>query len=115
MKAIRGGSWQFGIRSFLDVELTDGVQVVHGRVESGPRDLLFIFLRIREQGSDEFYLFRWGDLQDYFHATYKGGRRTRNPDSFHCAVRSEELAQYRNNWGILGERQHEGEESTTPA
>ena len=86
VKAIQGASWQFDIRTFLDIELSDNTQVVKGKKTSFNRDLICIFVRIDPQRNDEFYILYWGDLQDHFFANYKGGQRPRNPESFHCAV-----------------------------
>lgn len=102
VKAINGGSWQFDIRKFLDIKLDGDTQIVLGKSDADLRDLICIFIRVGEvRNEDQFYLFRWAILQDFFHDDYKGGVRRRNPQSFHCAIWSKSLEQYRDNWDIL--------------
>ena len=101
VKAIQGESWQFDIRTYLDVELQDDTQIIQGKVTSADRKLICIFIRVGRQNEDQFYLFRWSVLQDYFFATYKGGKRPKNPKSFHCAIWPKSLETYRDNWKIL--------------
>jgi len=103
VKAINGVSWQFDIRSFLEVHIEEGEQVIQGKIKKKNRELVCIFVRIGEQGEDEFYLFRWGFLQDYFYNSYKGRKPPRNVDSFHCAIWLKDLQEFKNNWEILNE------------
>ena len=46
---------------------------------------------IKQDERDEFYVFRLKDLQVFFSQPYAGGRRPKNPQSFHCAVWREHL------------------------
>lgn len=101
VKAIQGDSWQFNIRTFLDVELSGDIQVIHGKAITAHRKLICILIQLGRQNEDRFYLLHWGNLQDYFLATYKGGKRPKNPKSFHCAIWAKSLEKYRDNWGLL--------------
>ncbi len=101
VKAIRGASWQFNIRSFLKIEVEDGKQVNKGRTQQTPRDLICVFVKLNENQDDQFYVFTWGDLQDYFSDNYECRQPPKKIDSFHCAVWPEELEKYRDNWQLI--------------
>jgi hypothetical protein len=63
VKAIKGGAWQFDSRVFADIQL-DGKRQIIGRPTEPPYpDLICVFVRLRGQGADEFYILTWSDLQ----------------------------------------------------
>ena len=101
VKAINGGAWQFQISKFLDVEIVDDVQYVRGERKLANPNLVCVFVLLSDDEKDEFYIFRLKDLQAFFLKTYKGGRRTRNPKSFHCAILPKDLVQFRDNWSLI--------------
>lgn len=101
VKTINGPSWQFSIRQFLEVDVVDGVQYVRGRVDLPNPDLVCVFVLLREDRNDAFYIFHLRDLQEHFAATYHSGRRPRNPDSMHCAIWPAELEQHRDKWEVV--------------
>jgi len=110
VKAINGGSWQFDSRAFADIRL-DGKRQVVGRPTDAPYpDLVCVFVRLREQGADEFYILTWTDLQNIAVAGYRryleshGGVRPRKHDSFHMAIRPEMLKDHRDRWEVLDRR-----------
>jgi hypothetical protein len=103
VKAINGGAWQFTISKFLDVEIIDDVQYVKGERKLINPNLICIFVLLSDNERDEFYVFRLKDLQAFFSKTYKGGRRTKNPRSFHCAILPRDLEQFKNNWALIEE------------
>jgi hypothetical protein len=78
VKAIHGPSWQFDIRTFLNVRLVGNRQIVKGKKTSLDRNRLCVFVRLKKEPPHDFFVFRWGVLQDYFHSSYKGGIRPRN-------------------------------------
>ncbi|MCC7354232.1 MAG: hypothetical protein IT330_10780 [Anaerolineae bacterium] len=104
VKTIQGGAWQFDIRTFLHVEITDDTQIVKEKVASPYGDMICVFVKIGDQHKDEFYIFRWRELQDHFSANYKGGKRPRNPRSFHCAVWPKDLIRFKDNWSLISEK-----------
>lgn len=102
VKAINGPSWQFNVTKFLDVDLKKDVQTVRGIKKVPNPNLLCIFVLLgKNEQEDEFYLFEFKVLQKYFSRVYKGGRRARNPESFHCAIWPKDLKEYRDNWDLL--------------
>ncbi len=107
VKAMRGVSWQFDVRQFLDVDVPivgkkkGKKQVVKGIVSRSPKNLICVFVIICESGTDEFFIFPWRSLQKFFLKHYKGREEPRNVESFHCAIWPKDLLQYKNNWKII--------------
>ena len=102
VKAINGTSWQFDVRSFLDVTLTEKGQKVNDLNHGLDRKIICVFVVVgKSLGEDAFYIFRLGWLQDYFHKTFKGRQSPKNIDSFHCAVWKRDLEQHLGKWGIV--------------
>jgi hypothetical protein len=104
VKAIRGPSWQFDIRTFLHVKLAEDTQIILGKNKEFDRKRMCIFVEISENSPDNYYIFQWGYLQDYFYKSYKGGKRPKNPTSFHCAIWPKDLQRYKNNWELLNKK-----------
>ena len=63
VKAIKRGSWQFDSRAFADIQLDAKKQVIGRLVEAPYPDLVCVFVRLRSQAADEFYILTWADLQ----------------------------------------------------
>lgn len=110
VKAIRGGAWQFDIRDFVGMQL-DGAQQVMGDPNPAPYpDLVCVFVRLREYGTDEFYILTWEELQklaiDHHREVLArhGGVRPRKHDSFHAAIRPGEITKYRDRWNVIESR-----------
>lgn len=101
VKAINGGSWQFTVSKFLDIEIIDDVQFVKGEQKLTNPNLVCIFVLLSGDEKDEFFIFHLRELQKYFSKNYKGGRRKKNPKSLHCAIRPKDLEQFRNNWSLI--------------
>lgn len=102
VKAINQDSWQFDVRKFLDVKLTDNGQRVLGQNTEFDRKIICIFVALgSELGEDEFFIFRQGWLQDYFHKRYKGRKPPKNIKSFHCAIWKADLERHKCKWGVI--------------
>ena len=102
VKAINGVSWQFDIRRFLNVTIEHGRQKVLGPNESFDKKIICIFVALGpELGADEFYIFRYGWLQNYWIERYNGRKPPKNINSFHCAIWKKDLAAKLSNWRIL--------------
>jgi hypothetical protein len=79
VKAIKGDSWQFDIRYFLDVTLGQKGQKIHGPNTALDRNIICVFVGLGNGlGNDEFYVFRLGWLQDYFMRSYEGRKPPKN-------------------------------------
>lgn len=101
VKAINGGSWQFQITKFLDVEIVDDFQYVKGKQKLSNPNLVCIFVLLKNDEKDDFFIFQLKDLQAFFAKNYKGGRRTKNPKSLHCAILPKDLDEFRDNWSLI--------------
>ena len=100
VKAIRGASWQFAIRTFLIVQTTRRGQVVSGKMQPAYKNLVYVLVKIKEDRQHDFFLLRWRHLQNHFYETYKGRKPPNNIQSFHCAVWPRELQKYKDNWRL---------------
>ena len=101
VKAINGGSWQFSISKFLDVEIVDDIQYIKGKHRLANPNLVCVFVQLANDEKDDFFIFQLQDLQEYFLKSYKGGRRSKNPQSLHCAILPKDLEKYRDNWFLI--------------
>ena len=104
VKAINGGSWQFNANKFLEIEHQGDRQVVKGEKKLRNRDLVCVFVLLKPDERDEFYILPLRVLQQYCLKGYlkdskgepfPGGKRPRNPKSTHGAVRPCDLQEYR--------------------
>jgi hypothetical protein len=98
VKAINGPSWQFSITSFLDIEFDGDCQIVKGKTEVPNPNLICVFIYLKPDEKDEFYILKVKDLQNHFLRTYKGGNRPKNPKSTHCAIWPKEITKYQDRW-----------------
>jgi hypothetical protein len=65
VKATNGLTWQFDIRKFMDVQLSDdGKQQVAGRHPEPFPDLMCVLVVLKEAGRDRFFVLEWKELQD---------------------------------------------------
>lgn len=102
VKAINKESWQFDIRKFLDVVLTEKGQIVNGLNHNFDRKIICIFVSLGEKlGEDKFYIFKQGWLQDYFSEQYKGRKPPKNISSFHCAIWERDIQKHLGKWQII--------------
>ncbi len=115
VKAINGTSWQFDIRSFLEVTLTEKGQQVDGLNRGLNRKIICIFVAVGQKlGEDTFYIFQLGWLQDYFSSHYGEGRQPpKNIESFHCAIWKRDLEQHLGKWSVI-EHEFNLQPSATP-
>lgn len=109
VKTINGSSssWQFDVRQFVAVTLVGAKQVLGDLVPPAALDPVCVFVCLGATGQDRFFVFHWSELQAVAVAGYRcwledhGGGRPRKPDSFHCAVRPDDLREFENRWAIL--------------
>jgi hypothetical protein len=102
VKAINKDSWQFDIRKFLDVELTERGQTVKGPRLDFDRKIICVFVSLGPiLGEDKFYIFHQGWLQDYFYETYEGRKPPKNIKSFHCAIWERDMTQHLEKWKVI--------------
>ncbi len=107
VKSIRGYSWQFDARKFINI-MKSGKRQVPGKLMDPPYpDLFCVFVTIDEYGSDQFYIFKWTDLQKIIVSSYKewlkkhNGVRPKNEDSYHSSVSPSDLVKYKDKWEVI--------------
>ena len=108
VKAGRLASWQFGdVTQFFDITF-DGKRQIVGAAKPCPvRRLVMVFVKIEENGSDQFYVLEWQELRDLLikgHKAYldkHGGVRPRRWDSLHCGIGEQLLRPYLDKWGTI--------------
>ena len=105
VKAIRGRSWQFDIRKFGKVRLDGKRQIVEDVQPEPYKGLWCVMVALGEGGSqDQFYVLRWKKLRDIIVHNHKaylrkhGGVRPKRPDSYHMALKTQDLEPYRGKW-----------------
>lgn len=110
VKAIRGGSWQFDIRSFASVTL-DGTRQIVGKAKNEPyRHLWCVFVLLGAMRRDDrFFILSWNTLRDIavrHHKAYlqkHGGVRPKKHDSYHTGLRPADLEDHEGKWERLKE------------
>jgi len=105
VKATNGLTWQFNIRQFADVQLSNnGKQQVAGRHPEPFPELMCVMVALKEAGRDRFFVLEWKELQDILVRGYEayllkyGGTRPKKPDSFHCALGIKDIEPFENQW-----------------
>ena len=105
VKAINKDSWQFDIRKFLNIELTDAGQKVLGKNKDLDRNIICVFVALgKSLGEDNFYIFKWGWLQDYFYKNFEGRIPPKNIKSFHCAIWIRHMKKHLNRWALIKQK-----------
>lgn len=110
VKAILSNAWQFDIRSFVDVQL-DGKRQIMGCPAPPPYPgLICVFVKLRDYGTDDFYIVTWEGLQKVAIAGHReflarhDGIRPQKHDSFHTAIRLDMMTEHRDKWAVLESR-----------
>ena len=109
VKANAKGAWVLRADSFLNINYDEQteIQTIVGKRDFKNSKLIYILVKLVDQGKDELYILRLQDLQKLIfknHSGYlqkHGGRRPKNPESMHISVLSKHLAGYQDNWQLL--------------
>lgn len=106
VKASRKGDWQLNAKTFLDIEVKDGVQTILGKKDLP--DTIWVFVRIESYGKDRFFIMGSKALQDSVYRNYdaslqKLGGRRRNPETTHAVRKLKELEPFENKWDLIEE------------
>lgn len=113
VKASRSNNWQSNAQYWMNIELDSqtGVQKYLGRKTLSTPDLVHILVALGQLDGvnhDRFFILTMADLQDCCILHYKndmdkrGWRRPKNPASFHISYATEEIAEFENNWALIG-------------
>lgn len=107
VKAKASGTWQLDIRNFAEVTLSDGKQTIHSTKPEPYPGIVYVFVSVRTYGEDQFFVIDWKDLCRKLTEGYRkylakhGGRRPKNPRSFHTAIGARDLADFRDRWETI--------------
>lgn len=65
VKTIRGSTWQFGnIDKFVEIDFQGQKQIVGKNRPSPVKDLVFVFVKLGDCGTDRFFICTWPELCD---------------------------------------------------
>ncbi|MBA7490107.1 hypothetical protein ES702_00641 [subsurface metagenome] len=111
------GDWMLNGRKFLNIHYNEKteIQTIVEKRNFKKSKLIYIFVKIMGQGTDEFYIVRLQDLQKIIFENYDeylkkhGGRRPKNPKSMNTAILLKHLSGYRDNWQLLRDELKQGE------
>lgn len=106
VKAINGTTWQFDIRSFIDVQMADdGIHQVPEKLKPEPfKGLICVLVLIKETGRDRFFILQWKELRNILARAYKGYlidhdfKRPRAHNSFHTALAIKTVEKFEDIW-----------------
>jgi hypothetical protein len=117
VKAINGPSWQYQADGFLEIEILDDFQHVRGKKALLNPSVVCVYILLRPDEQDEYYIFTLQDLQDHTFEVYKSRQRPKNPQSTHCAVWPRDLQRFKDNWAVIEqafcEQEHQRGETMT--
>lgn len=108
VKTVRGSTWQFGnIDKFVEIEFKGHVQIIKKNRPSLVKNLVFVFVKLGNYGTDRFFICTWPELCDLMSRGYSeylvkhDGVRPRRWDSLHTAVKVKDVAHYENRWDLI--------------
>ena len=108
VKASSGSSWQFGnISLYCDIKFDGTKQIVGEKKRCSVRRLMMVFVRIDEEGNDDFYILPWVRFRNMLVAHYKAyldkhnGIRPKKWDSLHAAIQEKDLGPFRDRWETI--------------
>lgn len=110
VKTIRGGSWQFSAKDFVEISMDGPKQVLGKKVVPEIPHLMCVFVLATEYGKDRFFILEWEELQDIVITSYggwladHGGKRPKKPDSLHCSVNPNLLKDYEDKWNSITDK-----------
>lgn len=110
VKTINRGAWQLDIRYFAEVTMDGDRQIVGAPKPTPYARLVFVFVTLQAYGSDRFFILAYEYLRDLLLDEYKAylakndGRRPKNPETFHTALKPERIAEFRDCWDNILQR-----------
>jgi hypothetical protein len=110
VKAIRKGSWQLNLTSFAGVSFRGKKQIIEGPTRPPVERLVCVFVMLKEDRRDRFFILDWRDLQKIVIATHSeylqkhGGIRPKKPESLHLALKPASVERFEDNWKLIERR-----------
>ena len=110
VKTMRTGDWQLRVDKFVEVHFEGDRQRFGRKKQSTVQNLFFVMLYAQEYGKDQFFILEWEELRDLVienHSKWMEAHnwiRPKNPQSMHCSVHVEQLAQFKDRWEKIEEK-----------
>ena len=110
VKATRRSSWQLNIGRFAKISFRGKRQIVGVPVDAPIVKLICVFVVLKDDRRDRFFIFDWLDLQKILIEKHRawlkkhGGIRPRTPESLHTAIHTRHLDKYEDNWKLIERR-----------
>lgn len=115
VKASNSDNWPTDARLWMDLKLDreTGIQHYGGAIDISDSGLIYVCVVVQPPDAnraDRFFVLTKADIQKACIDSYtpwmetKGWRRPRNPASYDCRYRIEQLAPFENNWNLISER-----------
>lgn len=108
VKTISGSTWQFArVDRFVEIKFNNQTQIVGECLPSPVDNLVFAFVKLRNYGSDKFYICTWSELTEIIsqhHSKYleiHNGVRPKRWDSLHIAISDKEITHFENRWDLI--------------
>ena len=108
VKTISGSSWQLArVDQFVEIKFNGRVQIVGKRLPSPVDNLVFVFVKLGNYGSDKFYICTWPEITEIIsrnHSEYlakHNGIRPKRWDSLHTAFSEKDIAHFENRWDLI--------------
>ena len=108
VKTITGSTWQFGnIDKFVEIEFEGQAQIVGKNRPSPVKDLVFVFVKLGDYGTDRFFICTWPELCDLMsqhHSVYLSkhdGVRPKRWDSLHISISVKEISHLEDRWSLI--------------
>jgi len=107
VKTINSTNWQLSIDKFVEIEF-EGYKQIVGKIQPSPvKNLIFVFVKLGEYGSDRFYICTWSELCKILsknHSSYlkkHNGERPKRWDSMHTALSEMDISDFENRWDLV--------------
>ena len=108
VKTISGSAWQFArIDNYVEIRFEDRAQIV-GKIHPSPvENLIYVFVKLAEYGSDRFFICTWSELCNVLsqhHSDYlanHGGERPKRWDSLHAAISVTHISHFEDRWDLI--------------
>lgn len=108
VKTISGLNWQFArVDQFVEIKFKEHVQIVGKCLPSPVEDLVFVFVKLDNYGTDKFFICTWTELTDIIsrhHSEYlakHNGVRPKRWDSLHAAIAVSHISHFENRWELI--------------
>lgn len=110
VKASNGQSWQLNADKFVAIEMDtlNKKQIIKGKKPIPEGKIYYFFIMLNGTGKDDFYIIPQKELQNIIFDKYnkeigeeKGGKRPKNWENTHWAIKPEEIMKFKDKWEIL--------------